>query len=266
MAPRSIRKALAGFLEPRACALAGACAGALAGWFSFAAGLLLGGMLDVARIEARARRRIASFLERPEGEAPPEPLEGYAAAACLALRGDWPGLADPEARRALFERSAPASASQGPGARREAERIVDVAARCARADLPALARRLATSDASLARGLLAEWAFALSALCGARLDPGAELSLRAALGDCGLGARELLDARLKAFPGERDPWTVLGLSPGAPRSEVKRAYRRLSRLFHPDAARASDGAPPGDVGERFRELQAAYSELTRGRV
>jgi DnaJ-class molecular chaperone len=78
------------------------------------------------------------------------------------------------------------------------------------------------------------------------------------LGDCGLGAKEILAARLAAFHGERDPWTVLGLAPGAPRSEVKRAYRRLSRIFHPDAAQ---GAAPDD-GERFRELRAAYQELT----
>jgi curved DNA-binding protein CbpA len=35
---------------------------------------------------------------------------------------------------------------------------------------------------------------------------------------------------------------------------VKRAYRRLSRAFHPDAS-------PGDDGARFRELQQAYAAL-----
>ena len=121
-----------------------------------------------------------------------------------------------------------------------------------------MARALATSEAGTARQLLADWAYALAALGGARMEGGAELALRAALSDCGLGARELLAARLASFPGERDPWTVLGLPPGAPRSEIKRAYRRLSRLFHPDAV-------PGaalDDGERFRELRAAYQELT----
>ena len=60
--PYSVRlsssaKLLAKALEPRACALAGASAGLLAGWFGLASGLILGFMLDIARIEARERRR-----------------------------------------------------------------------------------------------------------------------------------------------------------------------------------------------------------------
>jgi molecular chaperone DnaJ len=65
----------------------------------------------------------------------------------------------------------------------------------------------------------------------------------------------MLAARLASFPGERDPWTVLGLAPGASRSDVKRAFRKLSRALHPDAS------PDGD-GERFRELREAYAELS----
>jgi hypothetical protein len=246
---------IADALAPRACAIAGAFAGLFAGWFAFIAGLVLGGMLDVARTEARSRRRISDFMARPEGDEPPEPMKGYAAAACIALRSDWPGLDDRETRRALFDSFASAAVPPNARARREADRVVEVAARCALPDLPALARRLATADAPRARELIADWAFALAAISGARLDPSAELALRAALGDCGVSAQVLLAARLKAFPGERDPWTVLGLSPGAPRVQVKSAYRRLSRLFHPDAS-------PGDGGEKFRELRAAYIELT----
>jgi DnaJ domain len=258
MVPRSIKAAgadgIVRALAPHACAIAGTCVGCFAGWFALIAGLVIGGMLDVARIEFRSRRRVSAFLARPDGDAPAEPLEGYAAAACVALRGDWPGPDDREVRRALFDRFSDAIVPAKARARREAERIVDVAARFTSADLPALARRLATSDAPRARELLADWAFALSAIGGARLDSGHELALRAALGDCGVGAREMLAARRMAFPGERDPWTVLGLSPGAPRAEVKRAYRRLSRLFHPDLS-------PGDGGESFRELRAAYMAL-----
>ncbi len=249
---------LARVLGPRACATAGAFAGLFAGWFGAGAGFVIGAMLDVARNEAKSRGRIEAFLGSPAGGPPPEPLPGYSAASCVALRGEWAGIADREARRALFDRFSAEAIPPGGRARREAERIVDVAARASRADLPALARWLATSEADAARRLLADWAYALAALGGARLESGAELALRAALGDCGLGARELLAARLASFPGERDPWTVLGLSPGAPRSEVKRAYRRLSRLFHPDAAQ---GAALDDGG-RFRELRAAYAELT----
>ena len=241
-------------LKPHACVIVGAILGFIAGWFALVAGLVLGGMLDIARGEVRARRLISDFLSRPDDEPLAEPLPGYAAAACIALRGEWPGPDDREARRILFDRFSVAAMPANARARRDADRIVDVAARFSQADLPALARRLATSDVPLARELLANWAFSLSALGGARLDSGPELALRAALGDCGVSVREMLAARLQAFPGERDPWTVLGLSPGAPRAEVKRAYRRLSRLFHPDLS-------PGDNGESFRELRAAYTEL-----
>jgi hypothetical protein len=255
----------ASMLMPRACAIALALAGLLAGWFGLAAGFIIGFMLDVARLEAESRRLLSSFLRRPNESASGERMArelahvipGFAEAACLALRGDWPGIAAPEARRVLWDRLSSAALPPDPRAGREADRIADVAARCAGADLPGLARRLATSDAERARKLLADWAFAAAALGRGRLDAGLELRLRAALGDCGVGSREMLAARAASFPGERDPWTVLGLTPGAPRSEVKRAYRRLSRAFHPDAARDSDG-------ERFREVCEAYERLRGG--
>jgi hypothetical protein len=256
-------------LRPRACAIAGLLVGLLAGWFGLAAGLLLGFMLDIARAEARARRLLTDFFRYPDGpsaellsralgRALGRALPGYAEAACIALRGEWPGPADPEARRMLWDRLSAAALPLGRGPRREAERTAEVASRCSGADLPALARRLATSEgADRARKLLADWAFASSALGRGSLDSSAELELRASLGDCGVGAREILAARLACFPDERDPWTVLGLAPGAPRSEVKRAYRRLSRAFHPDAARGADG-------ERFREVCEAYADLSKG--
>jgi hypothetical protein len=250
-------------LSPYACAIVGALAGLAAGWFGLAAGLVIGLMLDIARQEARTRARLADYLRSPEPEGQGEgatrlaaAVPGFAAAACLALRGDWPGAADFEARRLLWDRLSSAVLPPDSGARREADRVADVAARCSGADLPGLARLLATSEPSArSRRLLADWAFAAAALGRGRLDADTELRLRASLGDCGLGAEELAAARLASFPGERDPWTVLGLAPGAPKSEVKRAYRRLSRAFHPDAAGGSDG-------ERFREVSEAYRELS----
>jgi len=249
-------KAIVAFLSPHACALAGLGLGFFSGWFALVSGLLLGAMLDVARNEARSRARISTFFLSPEG-APPEPFAGFAAAVCIALRGEWPAVGDIAARKALLDRFAKALLGSGARARREGERIAEVAARCPHPDLPSLARHLALHGEARSRVLLADWAFALAALGGARLESAAELGLRSALGDCGVGGEELLAARLKAFPGERDAWAVLGLSPGASRAEIKRAYRRLSRLFHPDAS-------PGEGGERFIELRAAYVDLTRG--
>lgn len=51
-----------------------------------------------------------------------------------------------------------------------------------------------------------------------------------------------------------DPHRVLGLSPGASQAEIKRAYRRLAKAFHPDAA--GEAAIP-----RFLAIQAAYDQL-----
>jgi len=58
-----------------------------------------------------------------------------------------------------------------------------------------------------------------------------------------------------------DPWRTLGLTPGASVDEIRRAYRRLAKVNHPDAA--GEGALP-----RFLAIQAAYEQLAgpeRGR-
>ena len=48
---------------------------------------------------------------------------------------------------------------------------------------------------------------------------------------------------------------TLGLAPGASQAEIKRAYRRLAKAFHPDTA--GEAAIP-----RFLAIQAAYETLT----
>src|SRR5262245_12448718 len=56
-----------------------------------------------------------------------------------------------------------------------------------------------------------------------------------------------------------DPYQVLGVSPGVPDEEVKRAFRRLAKELHPDLR-------PGDAaaGARFREVVSAYHALMGG--
>src|SRR6476620_9077448 len=53
---------------------------------------------------------------------------------------------------------------------------------------------------------------------------------------------------------EPDPYHTLGLKRGATLDEVKRAYRRLAKINHPDAA--GEAALP-----RFLAIQAAYERL-----
>jgi curved DNA-binding protein CbpA len=52
-----------------------------------------------------------------------------------------------------------------------------------------------------------------------------------------------------------DPYRILGLARGATLAEVKRAYRRLAKANHPDAA------GPAAIS-RFLAIQAAYDQLT----
>jgi len=54
-----------------------------------------------------------------------------------------------------------------------------------------------------------------------------------------------------------DPYRTLGLARGATLDEVKRAYRRLAKINHPDAA--GEAALP-----RFLAIQAAYEQLIGG--
>jgi hypothetical protein len=51
-----------------------------------------------------------------------------------------------------------------------------------------------------------------------------------------------------------DPLRVLGLAPGATPGDIKQAYRRLAKAYHPDTA--GEAAIP-----RFLAIQAAYDEL-----
>ena len=53
-----------------------------------------------------------------------------------------------------------------------------------------------------------------------------------------------------------DPYRVLGLAPGASADEVKRAYRRLAKRYHPDSA-------GGAGADWFLVVQAAYEAIVR---
>lgn len=56
-----------------------------------------------------------------------------------------------------------------------------------------------------------------------------------------------------------DPYTRLGLSPGASNTDVKKAHRRLIREVHPDL----HGNTPENA-KKFREIQQAYEIIIRG--
>lgn len=55
-----------------------------------------------------------------------------------------------------------------------------------------------------------------------------------------------------------DPYSVLGIQPGADDETIKKAYRSKCKQYHPDLH-------PGDTvaEEKFKEVQAAYSEIMK---
>ena len=105
---------------------------------------------------------------------------------------------------------------------------------------------------------------------------------RGALGDEPLGASEFLAGKKRArdrgpdsgyrsrpssgFPGSVDvgrlgAYRTLGLSASAPADEIKRAYRRLVREYHPDLHPDATHDERRSLSLRFAEVTAAYRTL-----
>lgn len=61
----------------------------------------------------------------------------------------------------------------------------------------------------------------------------------------------------------RDPYDVLGIPRNSSAEEVKKAYRMLSRQYHPDAHINSPSAKMAE--EKFKEIQEAYENIQSGR-
>lgn len=56
-----------------------------------------------------------------------------------------------------------------------------------------------------------------------------------------------------------DPYEVLGISRNASEEEIKKAYRELSRKYHPDA---NTNNPLADLAEeKFKQVQEAYQQI-----
>src|SRR5580698_7734955 len=55
----------------------------------------------------------------------------------------------------------------------------------------------------------------------------------------------------------RDYYEVLGVARGASDDEIKKAFRKLARQYHPDVAKTKKGAE-----EKFKEINEAYEVLS----
>ena len=59
-----------------------------------------------------------------------------------------------------------------------------------------------------------------------------------------------------------DPYEVLGVSRGASDDEIKKAYRKLSRTYHPDAN--INNPNKAEAEEKFKQVQQAYKQIAYG--
>jgi len=59
----------------------------------------------------------------------------------------------------------------------------------------------------------------------------------------------------------RDPYEVLGVQKNASEADIKKAYRKLARQYHPDRN-------PGDkqADTSYKEVQEAYARIRQGRM
>ncbi len=59
----------------------------------------------------------------------------------------------------------------------------------------------------------------------------------------------------------RDPYEVLGISRNAAEEEIKKAYKSLSRKYHPDAN--INNPRKEEAEEKFKEIQQAYQQIMK---
>jgi hypothetical protein len=71
--------------------------------------------------------------------------------------------------------------------------------------------------------------------------------------------RKVLLALNRYHDAGQDHYALLGLNPNASVDEIKKAYRRLSKEFHPDSMQSSAAD-----GKRFMEISGAYQALMVG--
>ncbi len=60
-----------------------------------------------------------------------------------------------------------------------------------------------------------------------------------------------------------NPYDVLGVSPNASDDEIKKAYRQLSRKYHPDAN--VNNPNKAQAEEKFKQVQEAYEEIMKAK-
>eukprot|EP00253_Pinus_taeda_P000170 PITA_00170 len=70
-----------------------------------------------------------------------------------------------------------------------------------------------------------------------------------------VGRRKVTVMASVAFPGMKEEYQTLRLSPGAAGKDVKSAFRRLALQYHPDVCKGND------CGVEFQKINQAYETI-----
>ncbi|CAD6338857.1 unnamed protein product [Miscanthus lutarioriparius] len=101
----------------------------------------------------------------------------------------------------------------------------------------------------------AAWGRRTRTTSGARRGAAAATSIRCSIvGEAGPGASGGL---------AENPYRTLRLRPGATRGEVKKAFRRLALMYHPDVRKERESESDGDSGVQFQRINVAYQMVMR---
>jgi len=65
------------------------------------------------------------------------------------------------------------------------------------------------------------------------------------------------------FKNPDSAYKILEIAPGATASEIKSAYRRMAKKYHPDKLQHMDEAYRKGAEEKFRKVQEAYEQLQK---
>jgi len=80
-----------------------------------------------------------------------------------------------------------------------------------------------------------------------------------------LGVQQADFESIKAmfFKNPDSAYKILEIAPGATASEIKSAYRRMAKKYHPDKLQHMDEAYRKGAEEKFRKVQEAYEQLQK---
>ncbi len=74
---------------------------------------------------------------------------------------------------------------------------------------------------------------------------------------------QFLGSNQSSSKGGNADFEILGLKKGASKEEIKSAYRRLAKTYHPDKLAGIDDAIKKIAEEKFREIKDAYENLIK---